>query len=173
MCITITVEQHHKDVGGNTEDLTAAIMSFASEETTGCGFSFGGAGKGAAEEIPGAMLCVSCPDHKQSKHMFFTGPPACCSLHSCRAQRSKSTNSNHCLTSRRTHHCWASCLEMLMLFCGFFRTLGQHLPHQMYLSFAALIPAWALFSVQSIFHEWQAWGSPKVVKGKQDAKWNT
>lgn len=97
--------QHHKDVGGNTEDLTAAIMSFASKETTGCGFSFGGAGEGAAEEISGATLCASCPDHKQSKHVFFTGPPACYSLHSCRAQRSESTDSNHCLTSRRTYHC--------------------------------------------------------------------
>lgn len=61
---------------------------------------------------------------------------------------------------------------MLMLLCGFFRTWGQHLPHQMYLSFVALSqPAlysqWNLFSMNDK-HE----GSPKAVKGKQDAKWN-
>lgn len=94
----------------------------------GCGFPLGGPGEGAAEEIFGAMLCASCPNHKQSKHTFFTAPLAC----------SESTDNHHCLTSRRIHHCWASCLEMLMLLCGFFRTHGQHLPHQTYLSFAAL-----------------------------------
>lgn len=34
------------------------------------------------------------------------------------------------------------------------------------------IPACTLFTVQSIFHKWQVRGSPKVVKGKQDAKQN-
>lgn len=117
------------------------------------------------------MLCASCADHKQSKHMFFIALLSCYSLHSCGAQHSESTESDYCLTSRRLHHCWASCLEMLMLLCGFFRTLGQHFSHQ--ISFLCCpIPASALFSVQSIFHEWQAWGFPKVLEGNQDVKWN-
>lgn len=63
---------------------------------------------------------------------------------------SESTDKDRCLTSRRIHHCWASCLEMLMLLCGFFRTLGQRLPHQMYLSFAALSQS-ALYSRCNLF----------------------
>lgn len=97
-----------------------------------------------------AMLCASCPNHKQNKHMIFIVPLACYSLHSCGARRSESTDNNCCLTGRRIHHCWASCLEILILLCGFFRTLGQHLPHQMYLSFAALSQP-ALYSQCNLF----------------------
>lgn len=99
--------------------------------------SIDGTGDGAAEEVLIAMLCAFCPSHKQSKHMFFIASPACYSLHSWGEPHSKSTNNDRCRTSRSTHHCWASCLEMWMLLCGFLRTLSQHLPHQMYLSFAA------------------------------------
>lgn len=88
--------------------------------------------------IFGAMLYASCPNHKQSDHMFFIAPLACYSLHSWGEQHSESTGSNCCWTSRRTHHCRARCLEIWMLLCGFFMSPGQYLPHQMYLYFVAL-----------------------------------
>lgn len=112
----------------------------------GCCFFLGGPGEGAAE-IFWAVLRASCPDHKQSEHMFFIALLACYSLHSCGAQRSKSTDNSCCFTSRRIHHCWASCLETLMLLWGFFRTLSQCLLHQICFSFCCPIPGCALFSV--------------------------
>lgn len=106
-------------------------------------------------------LCLLCWPQAKQAHVFHS--TAILLLHSCGAQCSESTESDCCLTSRRLHHCWASCLEMLMVLCGFFRTLGQHFPHQM--SFLCCpIPACASFSVQSIIHEWQAWGSQRYLK---------
>lgn len=81
-----------------------------------------------------ALCVLSQPQAKQT-HVFHSA---------------ESSDNHHCLTSRRIHHCWASCLEMLMLLCGFFRTLGQHLPHQTYLSFAALSQP-ALYSRCNLF----------------------
>lgn len=126
----------------------------------GCCFFLGRTGEHAAEEIFWAVLRASFSDHKQSEHMFFIALLACYSLHSCGARRSKITDSYCCLTSRRIHHCWASCLEMLMLLWGFFRTLGQRLPHQICLSFAALSQA-MLYSQSNLFSMSDKPGGPQ------------